>query len=76
MGALSLPGLAKALAVEKELQGQKDTRTEGHLPLHATGIALSQNRRLPWLPFLPSRVLRLPPAQQDPGSPWGVLRPR
>lgn len=29
----SVPGLAKALAVEKELQGQKDTRTEGHLPV-------------------------------------------
>lgn len=32
-GGCSVPGLAKALAVEKELQGQKDTRTEGHLPL-------------------------------------------
>lgn len=29
----SVPGLAKALAAEKEQQGQTDTRTEGHLPL-------------------------------------------
>lgn len=33
----SVPGLAKALAVKKELQGQKDTRRERHLPLSPSG---------------------------------------